>query len=106
MRRVGPKLVDAALHVYSAALATLLPTPTRSHYTFNVRDLSKVFQGVQSAGAAVATGDGVVRLWLHEMLRVFGDRLIDDGDRDWFVGALKNAAEVHLRIKWCGTAVS
>lgn len=39
-------LLQATLNVYSTILKELLPTPARTHYTFNLRDLSKVFQGV------------------------------------------------------------
>ena len=39
-------LVQATIKVYSTITTELLPTPTKSHYTFNLRDLSKVFQGM------------------------------------------------------------
>lgn len=42
-------LVDATIKVYSTITSGLLPTPAKSHYTFNLRDLSKVFQGVLMA---------------------------------------------------------
>lgn len=42
-------LVDATIKVYSTITSCLLPTPAKSHYTFNLRDLSKVFQGVLMA---------------------------------------------------------
>jgi dynein heavy chain len=35
-------LVAATLEVYAAAQRELLPTPQKSHYTFNLRDVSKV----------------------------------------------------------------
>lgn len=37
-------LVAATLDVYEQVQKQLLPTPTKSHYTFNLRDVSKVFQ--------------------------------------------------------------
>jgi len=38
-----PKLIDTVLVVYDTVSAELLPTPNKSHYTFNLRDISKVF---------------------------------------------------------------
>ena len=32
----------------------------------------------------------VVRLWAHESLRVFGDRLVDEADQQWFLQHLDN----------------
>ena len=43
------KLVRATIAVYSTITTQLLPTPAKSHYTFNLRDLSKVFQGMLMA---------------------------------------------------------
>lgn len=43
------KLVVATNTVYTTITTELLPTPAKSHYTFNLRDLSKVFQGMLMA---------------------------------------------------------
>lgn len=99
--RMGSKLADAALQVYTSCLQELLPTPSRSHYTWNLRDLSSIFTGMAAAGSNLQSVDDLARLWIHESLRVFGDRLVDDQDRHWFAGALSTAMESHFRLKWC-----
>lgn len=39
-------LVFATIDLYAEVTKTLLPTPTKSHYTFNMREIWKVFQGL------------------------------------------------------------
>ena len=80
-------IVEATIEVYGTIARELLPTPAKSHYTFNLRDLAKVFQGMLSADSkSIRDTKGLVRLWVHECARVFGDRLVNDEDRRWFAG--------------------
>lgn len=36
------------------------------------------------------------RLWVHEILRVFGDRLIDEDDTSWLIQQLHNTVGQHM----------
>jgi dynein heavy chain len=81
----GAGCVAACVEMYRTLRAELLPTPAKSHYTFNLRDLSKVVQGmVQVRPGSIGGRKELARLWYHESARVFEDRLVDDADRDWF----------------------
>lgn len=74
--------VGATNEVYKEAILNFLPTPAKSHYTFSLRDFSRVINGLLLVPAAkMNDSDKFIRLWIHETYRVFHDRLIDDPDR-------------------------
>src|SRR5207253_2235322 len=83
-------IVRASVELYLKITCDLLPTPAKSHYTFNLRDLSKVVQGVLQVRHDNLPNEKVLfQLWIHEMLRVFQDRLINSADRQWFAGQIE-----------------
>ena len=45
---MAPQLVTASVVLYKQLCTGLMPTPAKSHYTFNLRDLRKVNQTNQS----------------------------------------------------------
>jgi dynein heavy chain len=78
-------MVASAVGIYKRVEVEMLPTPAKSHYTFNLRDLSKVFQGVLMVKKDhIPDKKEIVKLWAHEEARVFRDRLINQDDRDIF----------------------
>lgn len=80
--RAGKLVVQATMDVYKQAIERFLPTPSKSHYLFNLRDFGRVVKGILLAPAAVMKDEKkLYRLWIHEVYRVFHDRLIDEHDR-------------------------
>eukprot|EP00899_Mesostigma_viride_P009796 jgi/Mesvir1/18818/Mv04309-RA.2 len=99
---VASQLVATTVTLWGKVSARMLPTPAKFHYLFNMRDLSRVFQGIilatrdrfstacmQREGYAfdcgnVSTPDGyLLALWKHECTRVFADKLTTPQDKAW-----------------------
>jgi dynein heavy chain len=89
-------VVDATIEVYNTILRDLRPTPAKSHYQFNLRDISKVFQGVlMTLPSKFKTASSFIRLFVHENQRIFGDRLINAGDHEWFDDLILKCISTH-----------
>lgn len=89
------------LRVYNQVLyGPLKPTPNKSHYTFNLRDISRIFQGLCNANSKLCQAPvHILRMWIHENKRVFGDRLIDNKDRDWLEGILVDECKTSFNLE-------
>jgi dynein heavy chain len=86
-------VIKITLDDYKEIKNVMLPTPAKMHYIFNLRDISKVLQGVSSLTLEITKERcDVARIWYHEMTRVFGDRLINDQDRNWLKELLEKGA--------------
>jgi dynein heavy chain len=93
-------LVERTLSLYNTISDELLPTPANPHYTFNLRDFAKVFQGLlMCSNGSVTTKPGVVKLWIHELRRVFQDRLTSQKDITWFSELVQGEVEDKLNCK-------
>lgn len=83
-------MVNAAVDIYDRIAKDLLPTPSKSHYVFNLRDLSKCVQGITQADSGTMRAEiEIMRLFYHECLRVFHDRLINVEDKSYFYFLMK-----------------
>ncbi|XP_069552287.1 dynein axonemal heavy chain 11 [Brachyistius frenatus] len=78
-------VVQAAITLHHKMVYNFLPTAIKFHYTFNLRDISNVFQGILFSGPEnVKESSDLALLWLHESCRVYSDRLVDDKDLQLF----------------------
>lgn len=78
-------VIDSTIEIYQKISEELRATPAKFHYMFNLRDVSKVIQGIlMSHQKSVQNADSMQRLWVNEVSRVFGDRLINKQDEKWF----------------------
>ncbi|KAI4817445.1 hypothetical protein KUCAC02_010846 [Chaenocephalus aceratus] len=97
--RLGKIMVQATMAVYKDTMDSFLPTPSKSHYIFNLRDFARVIRGVLLAPHThMQDGDKLIRLWIHEVYRVFYDRLIDNEGKETFFGIVKERTSNFFKL--------
>ena len=114
------QLTRVTIRLWRRMKERMLPTPAKFHYVFNMRDLSRVFQGILftpketilSGGGKLAeeaasryTPHGlVIALWKHECRRVFADKLTNDADKDAFTAWMDEFAVDAFGAESCDAA--
>ncbi|XP_016084420.1 dynein heavy chain 6, axonemal [Sinocyclocheilus grahami] len=99
VKQASDSIVDAAVEIYHRMSVDLLPTPAKSHYVFNLRDLSKCVQGMlQCEPTTVRDQTQIFRLFCHECQRVFHDRLINNEDKTYFHTMISEMASKYFSI--------
>ncbi|KFO71450.1 Dynein heavy chain 10, axonemal, partial [Cuculus canorus] len=88
------KLTVCTLELYKMIICDLPPTPSKFHYIFNLRDLSRLYNGlILTTPERFQTVTQMVRVWRNECLRVFHDRLINEADKALVQGHIKKLIE-------------
>ncbi|XP_017137652.1 dynein heavy chain 12, axonemal [Drosophila miranda] len=97
---VTNQIVSATQSIYKSVQSEVRATPAKSHYVFNLRDISRVVTGCTLVRKESVNDKKVlVRVWYHEAMRVFFDRLVDDTDRKWMFDKLNDCLKANFKDK-------
>jgi len=99
------KLTQATIALWRTMKDKMLPTPAKFHYIFNLRELSRVFQGImltptetirtggyrceQKVVSFNGGGKTLLQIWKHECSRVFSDKLTNLRDKAVYAGFME-----------------
>jgi dynein heavy chain len=94
------QITNATIDLYQTILSRLPPTPSKSHYTFNLRDITRVFQGIAMMSPVLLdSANQMYKVWCHECLRVFSDRLIGS-DSHLFTSLISKVMEKWIHLNY------
>lgn len=90
-------LVKSTVELWDLVMTKFTPSTRKFHYLFTLRDLAAVFQGLSMSQKTGYNQQRLIQLWMHECLRVFSDRLVDDLDIQTFNELLESRVRENFR---------
>eukprot|EP00043_Microstomoeca_roanoka_P013217 m.129292 g.129292 ORF g.129292 m.129292 type:complete len:4796 (-) comp15694_c0_seq1:72-14459(-) len=82
---MAKQLVYLTRKMWQDTKAKMLPTPAKFHYVFNLRDVSRIWEGMLLVKPAECQSvKSLLNLWKHECTRVLADRFTEKKDVQWF----------------------
>lgn len=84
LRPYAEPLTDAMVGFYLASQRRFT-SDVQAHYVYSPRELTRWVRGIYEAvkPLEVLSVEGLVRVWAHEALRLFQDRLVSEEERTW-----------------------
>ncbi|VDB95435.1 unnamed protein product [Peniophora sp. CBMAI 1063] len=97
LRGHAEPLTDAMVMFYLASQKRFT-TDMQAHYVYSPRELTRWVRGIYEAirPLEVLSVEGLVRVWAHECLRLFQDRLVSEEERQWTDERIDQMAMEHF----------
>lgn len=97
LRGYADALTKAMVQFYLESQARFTPE-IQPHYVYSPRELTRWVRGVYEAIKPLEnlSIEGLVRIWAHEALRLFQDRLVAEEERQWTADSVKRVALEHF----------
>ncbi|OTA63575.1 hypothetical protein K449DRAFT_464224 [Hypoxylon sp. EC38] len=93
LRGYSEPLTQAMVRFYLESQQRFTPK-IQPHYVYSPRELTRWVRGVYEAIRPLETLsiEGLIRIWAHEALRLFQDRLVAEDERQWTDEAVRRIA--------------
>lgn len=90
-------LTSAMVEVYMASQKRFT-ADIQAHYIYSPRELTRWMRGIYEALKPLESlpVEGLVRIWAHEALRLFQDRLVNESEKKWTDEIVNEAAMKHF----------
>lgn len=97
LRAYAEPLTDAMVTFYLASQKRFT-TDVQAHYVYSPRELTRWVRGIYEAIKPLETlsVEGLVRIWAHEALRLFQDRLVTEDEKQWTDENIDSVATEHF----------
>ncbi|KAL6300243.1 dynein heavy chain, N-terminal region 2-domain-containing protein, partial [Sparassis latifolia] len=97
LRTYAEPLTDAMVALYLASQKHFT-TDVQAHYVYSPRELTRWVRGIYEAirPLEILSVEGLVRVWAHEALRLFQDRLVTEEEKQWTDDSIDAAAMDHF----------
>jgi len=101
VKNLAETLTRASLDLYKSVVETFLPTPSKCHYLFSLRDIAKTVQGIMMSDKnGVDNAESMQRLWVHESMCCYSDRFVDEEDRATFRSMVDSKLQKLFDTSW------
>ncbi|KAF9438119.1 hypothetical protein BGZ76_009650 [Entomortierella beljakovae] len=97
LRAYSEPLTAAMVELYLSSQSHFVPE-MQAHYIYSPRELTRWMRGIFEAIKPMETlnVEGLVRIWAHEALRLFQDRLVTEEERKWTDDEIDRIALKHF----------